>query len=370
MADVLIVDNNEHISRMFTEVLAQDGHKVTVAANGRTALEIIESNKFEIAFIDLGLPDICGLEILKSLKIRSPLTITTVISGENDINYAIESIKSGVFRYLKKPFDLDDIKEITNLAHQERMHMVETGYCPDKRFPIKRIIQTKNTIKFLVDLPVTIIALLLGFAIQQEIYQWLEIPTVWGISEILNLTLSFVCCYCFIFLKFQPSIQLPDITKQFARDFINFTSVYVLYAAILFFMAIMIDSRLILISGYCLGLGGLWLSRFTLAPFIEGLFSGRSEGPRRIILKGFNKLADEKPVSTKPGKDPIPRTAAMEPDKDRNKTATSEAENEKSRTVADNPYEDRASRLVREFRGNRARFDRTSKRNQPKKVIH
>jgi len=346
MADVLVVDNNEHISKMFKEVLAQNGHKVTTALNGHAALKIIENNVFEIAFIDLGLPDICGLEIIKSLKMKSPLTVTIVISGKNNINYAIESIKSGVFRYLKKPFDLDDIKEITNLAHQERMHMVETGYSPNKKLPHHRKDRKRNSIKFLVDLSVATAALLLGFIIQQEIYQWLEIPSVWGYSEILNLTLSFVCCYSLIYLKFRPSTPLSNIKVQPGKDFMNFTSVYILYAAILFFVTDMVDSRLALIGGYCLGLGGLRLTRFTLVPFIERVFSRKQEGTRRIILKGFNKLADDKPVNARLKPDSIPDKAASEPSKDL------------------------ASSLIREFKGDRAISDSTAKDKQPGKVIH
>ena len=363
MADILVVDNNKQISRMFNEILSRDGHKVTIAHDGYTALELIDKNDFEIAFIDIGLPDMNGLELLKLLNITSPLTVSTVISGKNDINNAIESIKAGVFRYLKKPFDLDEIVEIANLSHRERMHMVRTGYLP-ARFMVSGECRGLNLFKLFVDLSVVILALLGGFIFQKEINRWLEIPVLWSLNEIIYLSLSLVCCYGFIFFQNPRSGNTSKKSQQFGHDFKNLSLTYTVFAAILFFVTNFIDSRMVLISGYCFGLAGLLLSDYALIPSLENILGAQREGGRSIILKGFNKPISDKLKSYDTEKLRVHDLLSRELGKKQPIKSGAINETEYLDDYSTQVRRDQESEPIAQFKGSRSRFNPTLKKDK------
>jgi len=355
MADILVVDNNQHISRMFNEILSRDGHKVTIANDGYGALELIDKNDFEIAFIDLGLPDINGLELLKLISLKSPLTVSTVISGKNDINYAIESIKTGVFRYLKKPFDLDEIAEIAKLAHRERMNMIRSRYLPG------RLLDSSGRggfklYKLLIDLTLIILALLGGFFFQKEINHWLGTPSFWSLNEIIYLSLSLACCYSFIFFQDSRSADILNKHRQFNNDFKNLSLTYAIFTAILFFVTNFMDSRIVLIGGYCFGLAGLLLSNHTLLPYLDTILTGRREGRKSIILKGFNKSTADKIKAYDAEKARLHELLAKESGK---KQAVKPGIDDKTECLDDDSTrvcENQASGLIAQFKGSRSRF--------------
>jgi ActR/RegA family two-component response regulator len=193
MSQILIVDDNEHIIRMFDEVLSSQGHKVFVANTGKRAMELIDNNKIDIAYVDLGLDDTSGLNILCYLKSKSPETVSTVISGESNIDYAINSLKTGAFRYLKKPFDIDSINEVTVQSIKEREKRIA------KNKKINNSFQPEIFVKLISDLALLLPVMMLGFLIQQEVYNTLKIPSLWGPEEIIYILASFAFCYAFIF---------------------------------------------------------------------------------------------------------------------------------------------------------------------------
>jgi CheY-like chemotaxis protein len=362
MAEVLVVDNNQQISRMFNEVLSRDGHKVTVARDGYSALRLIDKNDFEIAFIDIGLPDMNGLELLKLLNLKSPLTVSTVISGKSDINNAIESIKAGVFRYLKKPFDLDAITEIAGLAYQERINMVRSGYLP-VRNKVSAGRQKLETVKLLIDLPLIILAILAGFLFQKEIYYWFEIPALWSLKEIIYLALSLACCYGFIYFQNPRPIEIHDKNQRFNHDFKNLSLTYAVFAAILFFVTNYIDSRIALICGYCLGLAGLLLNDYALLPSLDTILASHREGPRSIILKGMNKQTAESNKSYDIEKARVHDLLAKEQENKRPAKSgiNDDTDHLDDSTLANN---NQASGLIARFKGSRSRFDHSREKDK------
>jgi len=358
MADILVVDNNKQISRMFNEILSRDGHKVSIAHDGYTALELIDKNDFEIAFIDIGLVDMNGLELLKLLNLKSPLTISTVISGKNDINCAIESIKAGVFRYLKKPFDLDEIAEIANLAHRERMNMVRSGYVPN-RPSVSGERPGFKSFKLLIDLAVVVLAFLGGFIFQKGINQWLGIPALWSLNEIIYLSLSLACCYSFIFFQNSRSGETLIKPHRFNHNFKNLSLTYAIFTTILFFITNFMDSRMVLISGYCLGLAGLLLSKYILVPYLDTILAARREGPRSIIFKGFNGPIADKSKAYDIEKARVHDLLATELVKKQPIKSGSRDNNEDPDDDSTLTSKDPVSGLIAQFKGNRSGFNPT-----------
>lgn len=348
MCQILIIDNNEHIVRMFQEVLSREGHNVTIAQSGLTARQLIDRNKFDIAFIDLELPDISGLDILRHIKNKYPDTVASVITGNSDIRCAIESITAGVFRYLKKPFDVDDILEVTRLSVQERKK--SKSYLP-------RSFEGINLRHFAVlasDLMMLIPALILGFILQQRIFHWQEIPIIWGAGEIIYMLLSFACCYSFIFLS-SYGYNLRDRESAAGPIYKAFSASYILFAAILFFVTDFIYGRLVLLFGFAIGTAGLWLSRNIILPHMSMIFDRKQEGPRQIMIKsGEAEKIDKVNIIETEISGILKRTQSKpQPAK--------KLEIDKRDTISENdddaPYtgDDWGSRLIHEFRNNRSK---------------
>lgn len=292
MAEILIVDNNEHIAGMFREVLAEQGHHVAVIDNGLGALELIKHNKFDIAFIDLELPDISGLDILRSIQENSPQTVSSIISGKNDINYAIEAIKAGVFRYLKKPFDIEDILGVTKLACQKK----GLGIKPGKITVIANIfnkLNKKKLLKPILDLPFLILALAVGFLVQKQVFSRQEIPVIWAFKEMLYVIISYVCCYGFVYMRSLMTDYESRAKTGQEYDFKILAMSYVMFAAILYFFSDFVYGRLVLVTGFFLGMAGLWLNRNFLYPALQRLAFKKQDGPKKLVFKGLGQSSPE-----------------------------------------------------------------------------
>jgi two-component system response regulator AtoC len=89
--------------------LERQGHKVTTTHTAHDAFALFETVKPEVTFVDLNLPDISGLEIIRRLKDEETETLAVMITGEQDANATIEAIRLGAFDYIRKPLDLDAI---------------------------------------------------------------------------------------------------------------------------------------------------------------------------------------------------------------------------------------------------------------------
>lgn len=109
---VLVVDNNISTSDNLIPYLTKLGYSATSVDTGQKALERIKQNTPHITLLDLKLPDISGIELLKSIKTASPHTIIILISGCATIDAAAESIRHGAYDFLTKPFNFEEV-EIT-----------------------------------------------------------------------------------------------------------------------------------------------------------------------------------------------------------------------------------------------------------------
>ena len=106
---VLVVDDEASISTLLQKVLRKNGFEPTVAENGRSALEIIGVQDFEVVFLDIGLPDMSGMDVLQQICRQSPDTSVIMGTALADVDAAVGAMKLGASDYLTKPFDLDDL---------------------------------------------------------------------------------------------------------------------------------------------------------------------------------------------------------------------------------------------------------------------
>ena len=360
MSKVLIVDNNQHITRILKEVFTQQNHQVTIAVSISEALTLIDENEFDIAFIDLELPDGDGLNVVCYLKEKSPTTVASIVSGNSDINRAIESIKAGVFRYLKKPFDIDEIMEIADQAIQEH-HEREKSSDKTAEPP-----HTSDLKKLAIDLGTILPMLFLGFLIQQKIFFMQRIPIIWGTREMAYMILSFAFCYSFVHLTIGDKIRMEKITGFGQMK--PLTISYILFAAILFFVTDFSYGRLVLVSGYILGGAGMILTQNVLLPKINKLLHPSIEGRKRIILKGHPSIdADKERLVQKIVNQPSEQATSIDDLLNRNEPIIEERSID-STAEEQIPGDDWGSRLIREFMDNRIRRENLQQKEKKIRV--
>ncbi|UCG77366.1 MAG: sigma-54-dependent Fis family transcriptional regulator [Nitrospirota bacterium] len=118
MADnrILVIDDEAIVRVSCQRVLTPEGFDVIVVPSGREAIDRLEKEKFDLVLTDLKMPDMDGLEVLKTIKSRWPELIVIIITGYGTISTAVQAIKLGAFEYIEKPFTPEDILNIVKKA--------------------------------------------------------------------------------------------------------------------------------------------------------------------------------------------------------------------------------------------------------------
>jgi DNA-binding NtrC family response regulator len=117
---IAVVDDEEIVRKRLKQALEKEGHGVETFASGEDFLRGWEGSRINLVFLDVVLPGIGGMEILRRIKTQSPETEVILITGHASINAAIEAIKLGAFHYISKPLKLEEIRHMTQkaLEHQ------------------------------------------------------------------------------------------------------------------------------------------------------------------------------------------------------------------------------------------------------------
>lgn len=128
MAKLLIIDDERGIRNTLREILADEGHDVEVAENGKQGLEMARAKAFDLIFSDIKMPEMDGIELLTALKsgeeaIETPLVM---ISGHGDVETAVQALKLGAYDFLLKPLDLNRILITTKNALESKNLRQET----------------------------------------------------------------------------------------------------------------------------------------------------------------------------------------------------------------------------------------------------
>ncbi len=106
---ILVVDDVDSIRSFITINLECEGYEVFQAARGQEALKLIESIFFNLVILDIMLPDIDGLQILKFIRKVSPETMVIMVTGYASLDSSITAMKEGAFSYIIKPFELSEL---------------------------------------------------------------------------------------------------------------------------------------------------------------------------------------------------------------------------------------------------------------------
>jgi len=107
--EVLIVDDELTLMEPFKEVLTEEGHSVSTASNGLEAIRLLEEKEFEVALVDLVLPDIDGYNLLREIKKIDPNTEVIIVTGHGSVDSIVETVKAGAFDYIVKGTGLERV---------------------------------------------------------------------------------------------------------------------------------------------------------------------------------------------------------------------------------------------------------------------
>ncbi|ADY73458.1 two component, sigma54 specific, transcriptional regulator, Fis family [Desulfurobacterium thermolithotrophum DSM 11699] len=139
MAKILIADDEKSIRVVLKKYLSSLGHEVIEASDGIKAIEVLNKESIDIAFVDIRMPKKTGLEILKEVK-NVPIVILTAYGT---MDYAIKAMENGAIEYITKPFSFEEIKSILDkvLSLQEREEEEESFCVEDEIIGTSRKMQ-------------------------------------------------------------------------------------------------------------------------------------------------------------------------------------------------------------------------------------
>ncbi|MFH2129620.1 MAG: sigma-54 dependent transcriptional regulator [bacterium] len=117
---ILIVEDEEIARENLDYILSKDGYDTVAVENGKKALAALAAETFDLVITDLRMPDIDGMEILKTIRKTYPETETLLVTGFATVSSAVEAMHQGAFYYVPKPYKTDDLKVLIQRALEKR----------------------------------------------------------------------------------------------------------------------------------------------------------------------------------------------------------------------------------------------------------
>jgi len=116
MNRILIIDDQKLIRNSLKVALEKDAYEVHLAETGAKGLDIIRKNSIELVLLDIRLPDINGIEVLRRIRDADPEIIVIMMTGYGTVENAVQAMKLGAFDYVNKPFKTKTLATILKLA--------------------------------------------------------------------------------------------------------------------------------------------------------------------------------------------------------------------------------------------------------------
>jgi DNA-binding NtrC family response regulator len=110
-ARILVVDDDENIRKVLATILEEEGYDVETVDTAKKAIERTKREYYNLALIDIRLPDMEGIEVLTKMKDTVPRMRKIIITGYPTLQNAVEAVNRGADAYVMKPFDVEKILE-------------------------------------------------------------------------------------------------------------------------------------------------------------------------------------------------------------------------------------------------------------------
>ncbi len=121
----LAIDDDLTSLQLLDYQLKAEGFEVTTAVSGNLGLKLIGEQEFDVILTDLHLPDITGIDLIKSSREISPQTEIIMITGDRSKDNTIEATKAGAFWYVEKPYEFPELLELVNKAVERKRYAAE-----------------------------------------------------------------------------------------------------------------------------------------------------------------------------------------------------------------------------------------------------
>lgn len=148
MKKVLIVDDIKNIRNLLTTCLEVEGYQVMAVMDGFQALQIIQSEGFDLIFMDIKLPELSGTEVLRRIRKMGISTPVIIMTAFATVKNAVECTKLGAVAYLQKPFTADKVMHVLNeimgqpednaFYHQQAKELISAGKIDDAYAQLKK----------------------------------------------------------------------------------------------------------------------------------------------------------------------------------------------------------------------------------------
>ena len=118
-ARILVIDDNRAVVDLLVARLGEEGHSVSSALTSDEGLKLVASLHPDLVLLDLALPDMSGLEVLKRIRVLDPSIRVIMVTANTDAQRAREALEIGAVAYVDKPFDAAYLKRVVAMALRE-----------------------------------------------------------------------------------------------------------------------------------------------------------------------------------------------------------------------------------------------------------
>ena len=136
MYRILVIDDEESIRDLLHDFLESKGFEVTTSPDGESGLALLKEDKFDLVLLDLMMPGMSGLDVLKEASMEKISVPSIVITAFASVQTAVEAMKLGAFDYINKPFVLDDVHIAINRA-------LDVSRLQEENFRLKKELKKK-----------------------------------------------------------------------------------------------------------------------------------------------------------------------------------------------------------------------------------
>ena len=113
---ILAVDDEAGTLKLYTSILKGDNYHLETASTGGEAIEKMRNEHFDLVLLDLRLPDIDGMQVLKEIQEKTDAVSVIIVTANPSLDSSIEAVRAGVYDYIVKPFGSEDLKMVVSRA--------------------------------------------------------------------------------------------------------------------------------------------------------------------------------------------------------------------------------------------------------------
>lgn len=117
---VLIADDEEGLRFVLSKLLRQEGCEVDEASDGEEALELAEQSPYDLYVLDIKMPKVGGMDVLRKLRRRNPRSLVIMMTAYGSQKLAVEAMQAGAYDYFTKPFELDELRIVLRRALEKQ----------------------------------------------------------------------------------------------------------------------------------------------------------------------------------------------------------------------------------------------------------